>query len=265
VTDHDTLRGADAGDPPSAVPGRDDSVPLYPEVALHPEVVMRDDTPHAAPPPGTPPPAEVPPDGDDDPQPTPAERRRSFWKVLPFLILIALVVAVLIKTFLVQAFWIPSGSMEDTLQINDRVLVSKLSYRFGDISRGDVVVFDDPRGVQTAESVPEAVWRNLLESVGLSTPKSEYIKRVIGLPGETVQVRGGKVEIDGVPIDEPWLHPFTTMPDFGPETIAPGFLFVMGDNRNASQDSRVFGPIDDDTVVGRAFVVLWPPSRWSGL
>ena len=190
---------------------------------------------------------------------------RSFWKELPFLILIALVVAVLIKTFFVQAFWIPSGSMEDTLQINDRVLVNKLSYRFGDVERGDVVVFDDPRGVKEPESVPQAVIRNLLESVGLSTPKSEYIKRVIALPGETIQVRSGMVEIDGVVIDEPYLHPFSTMPDFGPETVGENQLFMMGDNRNASQDSRVFGPIDADTVVGRAFVVLWPPSSWSGL
>ncbi len=190
---------------------------------------------------------------------------RSFWKELPFLILIALVVAVLIKTFFVQAFWIPSGSMEDTLQINDRVLVNKLSYQFGDVERGDVIVFDDPRGVKDPESVPQAVLRNLLESVGLSTPKSEYIKRVIALPGETIQVRSGKVEIDGVVIDEPYLHPFSTMPDFGPETVGENQLFMMGDNRNASQDSRVFGPIDADTVVGRAFVVLWPPSSWSGL
>ena len=257
------MHGADAGDLPTAVAGPAGPDPLYPEVALHPE----DGPPPVAPPPGDGPPGDGPPgDGDDDRQPAaPDERRRSFWKELPFLIVIALVVAVLIKTFLVQAFWIPSGSMEETLQINDRVLVSKLSYRFVDVSRGDVVVFDDPRGVQTDESVPEAVWRNLLESVGLSTPKSEYIKRVIGLSGETVQVRGGKIEIDGVPLDEPWVHPFTNMPDFGPETVGEGQLFVMGDNRNASQDSRVFGPIDEDTVVGRAFVVLWPPSRWGGL
>ena len=192
-------------------------------------------------------------------------RHRSFWRELPFLILVALVIAVVIKTFVVQAFWIPSSSMEETLQINDRVLVNKLSYDFGDIGRGDVIVFDDPRGSQERESVVESVVRNLAESVGISTPKSEFIKRVIGLPGETIEVRDGMVHVNGEALSEDYLHPRSTMPDFGPQVVAPGTFFVMGDNRNSSQDSRFFGPIDAESVVGRAFVVLWPPSRWSGL
>lgn len=190
---------------------------------------------------------------------------RSFWRELPFLVLVALVIAVVIKTFVVQAFWIPSSSMEETLQINDRVLVNKLSYDFGDIGRGDVIVFDDPRGSQERESVAESVVRNLAESVGISTPKSEFIKRVVGLPGETIEVRNGIVHVDGEPLSEDYLHPRSNMPDFGPQTVAPGTFFVMGDNRNSSQDSRFFGPIDADAIVGRAFVVLWPPSRWTGL
>jgi signal peptidase I len=193
------------------------------------------------------------------------DSHRSFWRELPMLVLIALVIAVLIKTFLLQAFWIPSSSMENTLQIDDRVLVNKLAFDLGDIQRGDVVVFDDPRGIVVRESVIDAMLRNLAESVGLSTPKSEFIKRVIALEGETVQIADGRVLVDGVPIDEPYLHPSTKMFDFGPDTVPDGHVFVMGDNRNRSQDSRSFGAIEADTIVGKAFVVIWPPDRWSGL
>ncbi|MFQ5555486.1 MAG: signal peptidase I, partial [Acidimicrobiia bacterium] len=211
-------------------------------------------------------------DGDEDVA-APAEtvpptegrrkRRRSFLNELPVLIAIALVVAVVIKTFLIQAFFIPSGSMKDTLEINDRVLVNKLSYRFGDVGRGDVIVFDDPRGPETdGESVVGAFLRNLAESVGLSTPQSEFIKRVIGLPGETVEIREGVIFINGAPLAESYLAPGTRMPDFGPELVPPDTVFVMGDNRNASQDSRVFGPIPKEDIVGRAFTIIWPPSNW---
>lgn len=208
---------------------------------------------------------EHPPAADDDAAAEPKRPHRSFWRELPVLILVALVIAVLIKTFAVQAFWIPSGSMQETLEIEDRVLVSKLSYRLGEIERGDVVVFDDPRGVQVRESVLESIARNLAESVGLSTPKSEFIKRVIGMPGDIVEIAGGDVLINGVAIDEPYIHPDSTMFDFGPEVVPDGHYFVMGDNRNRSQDSRSFGPISEDAIVGKAFVVLWPPSHWSGL
>lgn len=190
---------------------------------------------------------------------------KSFWRELPVLILVALLIAVVIKTFVVQAFWIPSSSMENTLLINDRVLVNKLSYDFGDIGRGDIIVFDDPRGTQERESVPESIVRNLAESIGVSTPKSEFIKRVVGLPGDTIEVRGGVVRVNGEPLDEDYLHPRSNMPDYGPQTVPPGTYFVMGDNRNSSQDSRFFGPIEEESIVGRAFIVLWPPSRWSGL
>ena len=107
--------------------------------------------------------------------------------------------------------------------------------------------------------------RNVAESVGLSTPRSEFIKRVIALPGEIVEVREGGVWIDGVRLDEPYLEPGRGMPDFGPEPVPVGHIFVMGDNRNSSQDSRVFGPVPIDDIVGRAFVIIWPPSRWGGL
>ena len=186
-----------------------------------------------------------------------------FWLELPLLILAALLIAVVIKTFFFQAFWIPSSSMEDTLQINDRVMVNKLAYRFGDLQRGHVVVFDDPRGEGTPqETVIEAARRNTLEAIGLSIPRSEFIKRVIGLPGERVEIVDNQVLIDGVAIDEPYLKTGSVMPDFGPIIVPPGEMFVMGDNRNASQDSRYFGAVRTDTIVGRAFVIMWPVAPW---
>jgi len=195
------------------------------------------------------------------------KKHRPFWRELPILILIALVVAVIIKTFLVQAFYIPSASMEDTLLINDRVMVNKLAYSLGDIERGHIIVFDDPRLLDSGstESVPARVFRNLAESVGISTPQSEFIKRVIALPGDTIEISDNQVIVNGVAIDEPYLHADVRMPPFVEETIPSDHVFVMGDNRNVSQDSRVFGPIPIEDVVGRAFVLIWPPSRWSTL
>jgi len=189
-----------------------------------------------------------------------------FWLELPLLILAALVIAVVIKTFFFQAFWIPSSSMEDTLQINDRVMVNKLAYKIGDLQRGHVVVFDDPRGEESPqETIVEAARRNILEAIGLSVPRSEFIKRVIGLPGERVEIIDNQVLIDGAPIDEPYLKAGSVMPDFGPIIVPPGQMFVMGDNRNASQDSRYFGAVATDTIVGRAFVIMWPVDHWTTL
>ncbi len=207
-----------------------------------------------------------PPDPGMPVEEPPSEARpRRLWIEFPILVISALLIAVFIKTFLFQAFWIPSSSMENTLEVYDRVLVNKLSYRFGDINRGDVVVFDDPNGVPTEESVVASVFRNLRESVGLSTPKSEFIKRVVGIGGDTVEIRDGELLVNGEPVDEPYLHPRTDMPDFGPESVPEGSIFVMGDNRNASQDSRVFGSVSEDAVVGEAFVIIWPIDRWGGL
>jgi signal peptidase I len=195
------------------------------------------------------------------------EASRSFWRELPVLVLIALIAAILIKTFLVQAFWIPSGSMEETLQVKDRVLVSKLSYRFGEVERGDVIVFDDPDGrrIDDAESLIGRAVRNVAESIGLSTPKSEFIKRVIGVGGDVIEVREDQVYVNGEAIFEPYRSPRSAMGDYGPSTVPDGFVFVMGDNRDNSVDSRVFGPVPTSDIVGRAFVIAWPPSRWSGL
>ncbi len=204
--------------------------------------------------------AEIGAEEDDD------EKGLSFWAELPILIVIALILAVIVKTFLFQAFYIPSGSMEDTLQINDRVMVNKLSYRFGEIKRGQIIVFDPADGPDNDESLPAKVVRNVLESIGLATPESDLIKRVIGLPGETLEIKNNRVLINGERLDEPYLPENTRMRNFGPVTIPEGEYFVMGDNRNSSQDSRFgLGTIPEDDIIGRAFIIMWPPSNWSGL
>lgn len=214
------------------------------------------DGPGAGDPPSSEPGIAVPPE-------EPESDAWSFLKELPFLIVGALIVAVLVKSFLIQVFWIPSGSMEETLQVGDRVIVNKLAYRIGDPGRGDVVVFE-PETFE-AESLVAKVSRNLLESVGLRTPESDLIKRVIALPGETIEITGNRIMINDAPLDEPYLAPNLTMRDFGPEVVPLDSYFVMGDNRNSSRDSRVFGAIDRGRIVGRAFSVVWPPSRWGGL
>lgn len=194
------------------------------------------------------------------------EKRRGvlgFLRELPVLVILAFALAVLIKTFLFQAFYIPSGSMEPTLDPGDRVLVNKLAYRFGDIHRGDVIVFENPTPSEEPDRNPVSgffVW--LGRSLGISPPADEdFIKRVIALPGETVEIKDGQVFIDGEKIREPYL-PKRQMGDFGPERIPDGELFVLGDNRNNSNDSRfALGNIPEDRIVGKAFVKIWPPSR----
>jgi signal peptidase I len=151
----------------------------------------------------------------------------------------ALLVALLVKTFLIQAFFIPSLSMFSTLDEGDRVLVNKLSYRLGDVDRGDVIVFERPANVTDTEI-------------------KDLIKRVVALPGETVEGRDGAVYVDGRRLRETYLDDGTETSDFPAKRIGEGQLWVMGDNRTNSEDSRVFGPIDDDLVVGRAFVRVWP-------
>jgi len=192
-------------------------------------------------------------------------KNRSFWQELPILILVALVVAIVIKTFFFQAFYIPSGSMIPALEVNDRVLVNKLSYRFGAIERGDILVFDSPEAVEVERSFFERVFRSIGEATGLTSPDTVLIKRVIGLPGETVEVRNNQVYVNGNPIAEPYLPDGVSMRDEPEITIPADFVFMMGDNRNASNDSRRFGPIPREHIVGRAFVSVWPPGAWGGL
>jgi signal peptidase I len=201
---------------------------------------------------------------DQAPEAPEEPRRRSFIAELPGLLVTALIIAVVIKTFLIQPFWIPSESMLPTIQVNDRVMVNKLAYKWGEPQRGDVVVFRDPREEEVEETIPEAVIRSVLEAVGIRTRGHEdLIKRVIGLPGETVEVKDNRVVINGTPLDEPYLVD-VFMPDEPPITISADQVFVMGDNRNASFDSRRFGPIPLDDLVGEAFVTIWPISHFGG-
>ena len=188
-------------------------------------------------------------------------------KEIPLLIGLAILIAFLVKTFVAQAFYIPSGSMIPQLDIGDRVVVSKVSYDLHDPNRGDIIVFDAPPNApgvtQGSKSTGVGrVVRNIFESIGVLQPSTEeYIKRIIGLPGETVQGKDGHVFINGQELVEPYLPPGTTTSDFGPITVPKGGLWVMGDNRTNSSDSRVFGAIRRRTVVGRAILRVWPIHR----
>jgi len=166
----------------------------------------------------------------------------------------AFVFALVVKTFLFQAYYIPSPSMEATLEISDRIIVNKLSYQLHDVNRGDVIVFKNPEGA--------------------SRGVEDLIKRVVGLPGETVQVQGGRVYIDEILLLEPYLAAQDITGSFrkppgcvgsndAPDqcTVADGYVFVMGDNRPNSKDSRIFGPIPVDSIEGRAFLRVWPLGR----
>lgn len=187
------------------------------------------------------------------------------------LIISALVLAILIKTFFFQAFFIPSASMEGTLMIGDRVLVEKLPYDFHDPRRGDVVVFSDPHpGPQDDRGVIGGFIHWVGEGIGVQRPADpDYIKRVIGLPGETISATAGHVYVNGTQLSEPYLTERTA--DFPKHTVPAGELFVMGDNRNNSLDSRFtpmqggLGYVPIDKVIGKAFVIVWPTNRWNTL
>lgn len=204
---------------------------------------------------------------------------RSFWKELPLLIGIALLLALLIKTFLLQAFSIPSASMQNTLQMGDRVLVDKLTPWFGsEPERGEVVVFHDPADWLSGQPTPEPnIFQQVLSKIGLMPDASEkdLIKRVIAIGGDTVECKkGGPVVVNGKELDEPYIYPGNTPCDdapFGPITVPKGKIWVMGDHRQNSEDSRYHqqdstkGFVPVDKVVGRAVVVAWPVTRWATL
>ena len=194
------------------------------------------------------------------------ERRRRLLVETALLVLTAVLIAVVLRASVAQAFRIPSSSMEPQLQVGDRVVVSRISYEVHDPRRGDIVVFDCPPGAgcprdDGGNALGRAV-DTVLEALLVRQPRvEEFIKRVIALPGETVQCKEGSVWIDGRRLLEPYLGDGVTTGDFAPVTIAPGDVWVMGDNRGNSSDSRVFGPVDADTIVGRAVFRVWPPQR----
>jgi signal peptidase I len=193
--------------------------------------------------------------------------RSQLAKEIPLLIGLAILIAFLVKTFVAQAFYIPSGSMIPQLDIGDRVVVSKLAYDLHDPHRGDIIVFDAPPRAPGVQQAPKRtgvgrVVRDIFESIGVLQPSTEeYIKRVVGLPGETVQGKDGHVFVNGRELVEPYLPSTAVTSDFGPVVVPKGDLWVMGDNRTNSSDSRVFGAIRRRTVVGRAILRVWPAGR----
>ena len=163
---------------------------------------------------------------------------------------VALLIAFVVRGFVLQQFYISGPSMESTMFQNNRVLVNKLSYRLHDIHRGDVVVFDR------------------VTTDGVEVQHDDLIKRVIGLSGDTVSISDCVVSVNGQQVEEPYLNDYDLaqsnlddrcrVPEMAATTVASGQLFVMGDNRPQSFDSRMFGTVDEDLVVGRAFVIIWP-------
>jgi signal peptidase I len=183
----------------------------------------------------------------DDSRATERRRRRALldWVIV---IGVALLVAFIVRTFVLAHFVVDGTSMVTTLHDGDRVFVNKLSYRLHDPNRGDVVVLHQISG----------------------TSERDLIKRVIALPGETIEIRSCEVLIDGRELQEPYLDPTVVTPgncggELAPVTVPEDHVFVMGDNRGGSQDSRALGPIAEDELVGRAFVVFWPRADWQWL
>ncbi|WP_072802152.1 signal peptidase I [Rhodococcoides yunnanense] len=236
----------------------------------------------------------------DEPEPTKrAKKPRSFWRELPILILVALVLSFLLQTFVARVYLIPSESMEPTLHgcagcTGDRIVVEKISYRFGDPKPGDVVVFRGPDSWNsefTSTRSSNAIIRGAEEVgslIGVVAPdENDLVKRVIATGGQTVECCDdqGRVLVDGKPLDEPYIQmdfPFTpgvmtcdteikSGRCFSAVTVPEGNLWVMGDNRSNSADSRfhvsdeLMGTVPVDNVIGRAFVIALPPSRWGTL
>jgi signal peptidase I len=185
------------------------------------------------------------------------------------------VLTLVVKAFVVQVYRIPSGSMENTLEINDRVLVNKLVYHFRDIARGDIIVFSGqdswgPDAPPPSGDPVVRIWDDVLSDIGLQSSQTYYIKRVIGLPGDRVACcTDGKVTVNGVPLTETsYLYPgdAPSFP-FKTVTVPAGHVWVMGDHRGDSADSRYHtqdpggGAIPENEVVGRAFLIIWPPSQ----
>jgi signal peptidase I len=225
----------------------------------------------------------------------PSQRRRSairrkempLWQELPLLLVVAFCLAVLIRTFLVQAFYIPSGSMQKTLELKDRVLVNKVVYDMRDPIRGEIVVFrgTDNWAPEVTEEVSNTfgakLGRTIGDLVGVSRPgERDFIKRVIGLPGDKVACCDdrGRITVNGVGIDEAYISEGfnsdlnqppnpnqCTSRRFTEITVPANEMFVMGDHRSVSQDARCQGPVPIKNIIGRAFVIVWPSSRFTSL
>lgn len=204
----------------------------------------------------------APPDERQD-SPAPEERSRPpLWREFPVLLVLALAIALLIKTFLAQAFFIPSESMVPTLQIGDRVIVEKIGYRIGDPARGDIVVFEQQsEGPAPAPGLWTRVGDSFRELFGLPVAgREDLIKRVIAVEGDRIEAHDGAVFVNDQKVDEPYLPADGVTSDFSVVTVPDGTVWVMGDNRGNSGDSRRFGPVSVDEIVGEAVFIVWPPS-----
>lgn len=171
-------------------------------------------------------------------EPAQKERKRSLFGEAFESVAIAVILAVIIRLFILEPFYIPSGSMEPTLLVNDRIIVSKLNYHLQEPKRGDIVVFKYP----------------------LDT-KRNFVKRLIAVGGETVALKDSRLYINGQMVPENYLPPGLRIPDYGPVTVPQGSYFMLGDNRNNSDDSRVWGFLPKNLIVGKALVLYWPPNR----
>ena len=190
---------------------------------------------------------------------------------IPVLIALAVAIVVVVRFLFVQAFYIPSKSMVPQLQVYDKVVVSRLAYRLHPPHRGDIIVFPAPPGAPLEAQPPHGgsaarrFLRYVGQRLGLTSTTDEFIKRVIALPGETVDGHDGHVYINGRLLLEPYLPPGTVTPDFAAVKVPPHELWVMGDNRQNSFDSKYFGPIRQSKIVGRAFLRVWPFDKISFL
>ncbi|MGE5544829.1 MAG: signal peptidase I [Bacillota bacterium] len=162
---------------------------------------------------------------------------RAFLKEFIGIVIVAFFLAMILRTFVIEGRWIPSGSMIPTIQVGDRVMVNKFIYHFKEPERGDIVVFEPP---------------------AIINQKDDYIKRIIGLPGDTIEVKDGKVWVNGEALNEPYIAE-TPNYEYGPVKVPEHALFVMGDNRNMSYDSHLWnGWLTEDHIKGKAFLIYWP-------
>ena len=200
-------------------------------------------------------------------------QKHGFLHGLPVLVIAAFLIALVLKAFLFQAFFIPSASMEPTLiGPGDRILVDKIPYYFHDPRRGDIIVFSNPNAPPAHRSIIGGFIHWLGQGIGITShaepscgdrnPDEDFVKRVIGVPGDTVEGKNGAVYVNGHRLSEPYLAPSTVTGAFAKQTIPAGDLFVMGDNRGDSCDSRLaLGLVPIGNVIGQAAVIIWPPSR----
>ena len=186
----------------------------------------------------------------------------SGWLEFPLILIVAFaLVFLVVRPYVVEAFYIPSESMVPTLEVGDRVLVNKFIYRFTEPERGDVVVFKTPEGVDNSVD-GNPIARLVGWFQGKRDERQDLIKRVVGLPDDTIAVRNGRLFINGERQNEPYLN--KALPDqsfFEQTTVPQGKVFVMGDNRTNSRDSRFIGPIPEENIEGEAFLRFWPPGR----